>query len=79
MKRFSTIISIVLIISVIYWSFSDAKPSITEKVEVAETDFSIDNALFYLKNILEKAHFVGSKEHKTVQNYIVKQLEKLGL
>lgn len=79
MKRFSTIVSVLIILGVIYWSFSDSKPSISSQKTILETEFSIDNALFHLKNISEKAHFVGSKEHKKVQNYIVEELTKMGL
>ena len=43
------------------------------------TDFSLDNALYHLKNISQKTHHVGTKEHKNVQQYIVGELEKLGL
>lgn len=79
MKRFSTIVSVLIILGVIYWSFSDAKPSLETKKVTLETEFSIDNALFHLKNISEKAHFVGNSAHKEVQNYIVDELTKLGL
>ncbi|QOD59753.1 M28 family peptidase [Polaribacter haliotis] len=79
MKRFSTIVSVLIILGVIYWSFSDAKPSLESHTTNVETDFSIDNALQHLKNISKKAHFVGTEEHKEVQNYIKNELTKLGL
>ena len=78
MKRFSTIVSILIIIGVVYWSFADLKPSLNSSKSNTETDFSIDNALKHLKNISEEAHYVGSKEHKKVQNYIVSELQKMG-
>ncbi|QTE21400.1 M28 family peptidase [Polaribacter cellanae] len=79
MKRFSTIISVLIVLGVIYWSFSDAKPSLESHTTHIETDFSIDNALQHLKNISKKAHFVGTKAHKEVQDYIKNELTKLGL
>ncbi|AUC85660.1 peptidase M28 [Polaribacter sp. ALD11] len=78
MKRFSTIISILIILGVIYWSFADLKPSLPTNKSILETEFSIDNALSHLKNISKEAHFVGSEEHKKVQNYIVAELQKMG-
>jgi len=78
MKRFSTIVSIIIIL-VIYWSFSDLKPSLNTDKNVSKTAFSIENALFHLKNISKEAHYTGAKEHKKVQNYIVKELKKMGL
>jgi len=79
MKRFSTIVSIIIIFGVIYWSFSDLKPSLNTDKNVSKTAFSIENALFHLKNISKEAHYTGAKEHKKVQNYIVKELKKMGL
>jgi len=78
MKRFSTIVSVLIILVVIYWSFADLKPSLKTSGNISETEFSIDNALNHLKNISKKAHYVGSKEHKKVQNYIVSELQKMG-
>ena len=78
MKRFSTIVSILIILGVIYWSFADLKPTLNSSKSITETDFSIDNALKHLKNISKEAHYVGSKEHKKVQNYIVSELQKMG-
>ena len=79
MKRFSTIVSIIIILGVIYWSFSDLKPSLNTDKNVSKTAFSIESALFHLKNISKEAHYTGAKEHKKVQNYIVKELKKMGL
>lgn len=78
MKRFSTIISVLIILGVIYWSFADLKPALSSSKNNAKTDFSIDNALLHLKNISKEAHYVGSEEHKKVQAYLVAELQKLG-
>ncbi|MDX6745440.1 M28 family peptidase [Polaribacter sp. PL03] len=79
MKRFSTIVSTLIILGVIYWSFADLKPSLPKDTTTkTETAFSLDNALHHLKNISKEAHFVGSTEHKKVQNYIVTELQKMG-
>ncbi|WP_439129490.1 M20/M25/M40 family metallo-hydrolase, partial [Polaribacter sp.] len=79
MKRFSTIVSVLIILGVIYWSFADLKPSLNTDKNVSETAFSLDKALFHLKNISKEAHYTGAKEHKKVQSYIVKELQKMGL
>lgn len=78
MKRFSSVLSVLIIIGVVYWSFSDLKPALPKYKPTLKTDFSIDHALHHLKNISQKAHYVGSEEHKNVQNYIVNTLNKLG-
>ncbi len=80
MKTFSSLVSVLIIIGVIFWSFSDLKPSFSlEQDTLSGTNFSINNALYHLKNISKDVHYVGSKNHKNVQNYIVKELQKLGL
>ncbi|WP_298883211.1 M28 family peptidase [uncultured Polaribacter sp.] len=79
MKSFSSLVSVLIILGVIYWSFSDLKPSFNAKKIESKSEFSINNALFHLKNISKKTHFTGSTEHKEVQNYIVNELQKMGL
>jgi hypothetical protein len=54
-------------------------PTYSENKTVTETEFSINNALVHLKEISKTTHYTGSESHIDVQNYIVKELEKLGL
>ena len=79
MKTFSSLVSVLIILGVIYWSFSDLKPTFSPEKITSKTEFSINNALFHLKNISKGAHYTGSENHKEVQNYIVSELQKLGL
>ena len=79
MKKYASILSVLIILSVIYWSFSDMIPTYHEKKKVTETEFSIDKALTHLKEISKEVHFTGSKNHLKVQNYIVNELVKIGL
>ncbi|WP_445748279.1 M20/M25/M40 family metallo-hydrolase [Polaribacter sp.] len=78
MKKYASFIAILIVLGTIYWSFSDLKPSISSQKELLQTGFSLDSALFHLKNISQKQHYVGSEGHKEVQNYLVSELEKLG-
>jgi hypothetical protein len=79
MKTFSSLVSVLIIIGVIYWSFSDLKPTFSPEETPLKTEFSINNALFHLKKISKEAHYTGSENHKEVQNYIVDELHKMGL
>ena len=79
MKKISSIVSVLIVIAAIYWGFADLKPSLLKEETKVNTDFSIQNALNHLKNISKNTHFVGSLEHKKVQDYIVSEFEKLGL
>lgn len=77
MKKYASILSVFIVILAVYWSFYDMMPS-SENMKI-KGGFSIENALSHLKVISEKTHHVGTKEHKKVQDYIVKELEKLNL
>ncbi len=78
MKKYSSILSLTIIIIAAIWGFYDAGPTwITSPKD--ETNFSIENALSHLKEISKESHHVGTKSHKTVQNYIVSELKKMGL
>ena len=79
MKSFSSLVSVFIILGIIYWSFSDIKPSLSSEKTISKKQFSINNALYHLKQISKDVHHVGSEKHKEVQNYIVKALQKMGL
>jgi len=79
MKKYSSSLSFLIIVAVIFWSFSDMIPSYKKNKTVTETEFSIDNALKHLKEISKETHYTGSENHIEVQQYIVKELQKLGL
>lgn len=78
MKKFSYFISILIVLGIIYWSFSDLKPGISNQKNLLQKDFSLDKALVHVKNISQKEHYVGSVGHKEVQKYLVDELKKLG-
>lgn len=80
MKSSRNYLAVLIIILTVYWSFNDITPSATSsKKEISATEFSIDNALYHLKNISQKPHHTGSEEHKKVQDYLVQELKKLNL
>lgn len=45
----------------------------------SETEFSAERALVPLKEITKAPHFIGNDEHARVREYLIEQLEKLGL
>jgi hypothetical protein len=73
------IVSLALIIIAIYWSFSILMPSQISSIDADDNSFSTQRALVHLKEITKKPHYIGSPEHEVVKNYIIKELEKLGL
>jgi hypothetical protein len=72
-------IALLLIIVAIYWSFYSLMPHGISGLDAADNSFSTERALVHLKEISKQPHFVGSKNHDVVKNYIVTELEKLGL
>ncbi|MEX1384509.1 M28 family peptidase [Lutibacter sp.] len=78
-KRYSQVISILVIVCAVYFSFSSLMPTFNKQTVLSETAFSNKNALTHLKKISEKPHYTGSAEHIVVRNYLVNEFEKLGL
>ena len=54
-------------------------PKRISNLETPKTEFSTERALVHLKEISQKPHFVGTENHEEVRNYIIDELEKLGL
>ena len=78
-KKYHQIVSLVIIIVSIFYSFYSLSPSVKIEKKSSLTEFSTDKALLQLKEIAKKPHFTGSPEHEVVRNYLVSELEKLGL
>ncbi len=82
MKEASKLVSavaIILMALVVLWSFSDLKPSSSYLDSDSGADFSVKNARKHLQVIAKDVHHVGTAAHKEVQNYLVAELQKLGL
>lgn len=79
MKRFSTILSVFLITVIVYSSYVVLIPQNFSKLDKDLKSFSTERALTHVKAVSQKEHFVGSEGHKEVRNYIVDELNKLGL
>ncbi len=78
-KKNHQIISLIIIAIAVYFSFYALMPSAKIKKTSFLTEFSTNKALLQLKEITKKPHFTGSSEHNVVENYLVSELEKLGL
>lgn len=71
-------IAFVLILLAIYWSFYSLMPNSISDIDTKDHLFSTQRALVQLKEISKAPHYVGTKEHGRVRNYIIDQLEALG-
>ncbi|TJY37705.1 M28 family peptidase [Pontimicrobium aquaticum] len=72
-------ISLLLLIVAVYWSFLAMMPQSISNLNTDENQFSTQRALVHLKELTKAPHFVGSEEHENVRNYIVNELNQLGL
>ena len=79
MKRIAGIISILLVLGCIYYSFYSLMPRSGTPATVAETSFSTERALVPLKEITKAPHFHGSEEHTRVREFLISELKQLGL
>ena len=79
MKKFGAVLSLLFIIALVFYSFYGLTPHYDENEIVAETAFSVKKALVPLKEISKTPHYLGSEGHETVRNYLLSELEKLGL
>lgn len=72
-------IAILIIVLTVYISFDALLPNKISDLNTPLNQFSTDRALIQLAELSKKPHYVGTNEHERVRNYIVSQLEKLGL
>ena len=79
MKSLQSLASFFLIVGLVYYSFFSLMPQKGSPSSVAETKFSTERALIPLKEITKAPHYIGTKEHARVRNYLIGQLEELGL
>jgi hypothetical protein len=79
LSNFSTLISFLVLALLVYFSFKTLMPSKISDASTPETEFSTERALSQLKVISEKPHYIGSDAHLEVHQYLITQLELLGL
>jgi len=77
-KKYHQVVSILILVATIYYSFSSLIPSFKNETN-SITEFSNQKALKHLEIISKKPHYKGSSEHTVVLNYLVDEFEKLGL
>lgn len=79
MKKTTSVITLLLIVLAVFWSFRALLPPYKPDIDSAETNFSTDRALKHVQEISKEPHAVGFPAHKKVRSYIISELEKMGL
>ena len=74
-----TTVSILLIFLTCLFALNRIMPRVIINDSVPSQEFSMARALDHLKIISKKPHFVSSSAHEEVREYLVSELEKLGL
>ncbi len=74
-----SLISFLFLAVILSCIFYFMMPQSYDTTEAPLSEFSTKRALDIVKNMSVKPHFVGSKNHKTVANYLQKELQDLGL
>ena len=78
-KNYTSAVSFIILLFTAFWSINSLMPKIITNLDTPKTEFSSERALIHLKEITQKPHYVGTKNHTEVRNYIIVELEKLGL
>jgi len=78
-KNNTSIYSQLVLITLLFGIFFFMMPQSYDQTEAPLSEFSTKRALSIVKEISKKPHFVGSKNHEVIANYLQKELKDLGL
>jgi hypothetical protein len=78
-KDYSAIFASLFLLGILGLIYFTMMPHWTSDEEGPLSEFSTKRALSQVETISKQPHYVGSKEHEVVANYLVKELNKLGL
>ncbi len=78
-QKIYPIIALLVFVFSIWYVFYDLSPQYQTDYNAKAEEFSIDRAFEHVENIAKKPHYVGSDQHSYTRNYIIEQLEQLGL
>lgn len=80
MKNKLSSLSISVVLALLLWSvYFLNSPHGEDSADAPMSEFSASRALKTVQKMSEKPHFVGSENHEVVANYLIKELQNLGL
>lgn len=77
--KWANIFSFILITGLVYFSFYDLMPEVRDDFNAAPDVFSTERAFEHVRQISKKPHPIGTRQHSLVRNYIVSELQKMGI
>ena len=78
-NRLTGLIAFLLIILAVWLNFNFDQPDFEADKNISLTQFSTSRAFDHVKAIAKEPHYLGSPAHSKVRNYIVDQLQDMGL
>ncbi|MBN8640734.1 MAG: M20/M25/M40 family metallo-hydrolase [Flavobacteriales bacterium] len=78
-KNYSSLYSMLVLVALISGIFYCMMPQNYDTEEASISEFSTKRALEKVKAIAQKPHYVGSKNHEVVAQYLIQELKNLGL
>ena len=78
-NRFTGLIAFLLVIIAVWINFNFDQPAYDRDSNSSLTQFSTSRAFKHVEAISQEPHYVGSPAHSKVRNYIVDQLQQMGL
>ena len=78
-SKYTPILSFLILVFIVYYAFTSLLPSKISDNQTPKEQFSTDRALHYLSKMTVKPHYVGTKEHQNVKEYLKNELQKMGL
>ena len=78
-KNYTSIYSLLFLTTLVVGVFYFMMPQSYDEIEAPLSEFSTKRALETVKEISKKPHYVGSKNHETVANFLQLALQNLGL
>ncbi len=78
-KKIQAGIALLILVAGVIWSFTNTRPQVDLSEEIPANQFSTARAFEHVQALAQEPHYVGSSAHSLARNYIVDQLEELGL
>ena len=78
-KQLQAFLSFIILIAAVFWSFYGTHPHPNLEDHRLPEEFSVARAMEHVEALAEEPHYVGSPAHSRARNYIVSQLEEMGL
>ncbi|MGY5845790.1 M20/M25/M40 family metallo-hydrolase [Salegentibacter sp. HM20] len=79
LKNLPPIFSILLLGVAFWFTNNSSQPRFKNDLDAPEIEFSTQRAFIHVENLAKAPHYPGTAEHSRVRNYIVNELQNMGL